>query len=215
MWMKSASAQTITSNWAQVFGSGGSSAVTIYGGNFASITTSWARYSYTVAIPSISGKTIGTSSQLFFQFIGAINNNLDVWGVQIEAGNTATAFQTATGTIQGELSACQRYYWRTSNGSIGYYGIGYAELTNQLNVNFKYPVTMRTTPSIASSAAGTVAAYRQGTFVGSTTQVLINQGNNDQMLGYINTAASSLTQFSPYVLFGNNTASFVEFGAEL
>ena len=41
-------------------------------------------------------------------------NTLDIWGVQAEISSVATAFQTATGTIQGELAACQRYYIRTS-----------------------------------------------------------------------------------------------------
>jgi len=49
--------------------------------------------------------------------IGLQNNTIDIWGVQIEAANTATAFQTATGTIQGELAACQRYFQRLINGA--------------------------------------------------------------------------------------------------
>jgi hypothetical protein len=33
----------------------------------------------------------------------------------VEASNTATSFNTATGTIQGELSAAQRYYQKSYN----------------------------------------------------------------------------------------------------
>jgi len=43
----------------QQFGTGGSSPVVTSGGTIA-ITTSWARYSKTITVPSIAGKTVGT-----------------------------------------------------------------------------------------------------------------------------------------------------------
>jgi len=148
MWLKSASGQTLTTNFYQDFGSGGSSGVVIYNGNFATVTSSWARYSVTVNVPSISGKTIGTSNGIAFQIIGAINNALDVWGVQIEAGSTATAFQTATGSIQGELAACQRYYFRTQTGTnAGYFGVTVAGSSTTTYANVIMKQTMRTTPT--------------------------------------------------------------------
>ncbi len=112
----------------QTFGSGGSTAVSSVVGT-VTLSTSWARYSFTKAIPSISGKTVGTSDCLTINLwvsagtdfagvgTGIQSNTFDFWGVQIEAGSTATAFQTATGTIQGELAACQRYYVRHTAGS--------------------------------------------------------------------------------------------------
>jgi hypothetical protein len=113
-WAKADSARTLSLFFDQNFGSGGSAQVDFAATTIASLTTSWARYTYTVAVPSISGKTIGTSSYLDFTLYlasptGAIT--LDFWGIQLEAGSNATAFQTATGTVQGELAACQRYYW--------------------------------------------------------------------------------------------------------
>ncbi len=95
----------------QNFGSGGSANVDTTSSTI-SLTSSWTRYSVTLAVPSISGKTIGTSS---FLVIGldlkeSTAQVLDLWGFQAEAGSVATAFQTATGTLQGELAAAQRYY---------------------------------------------------------------------------------------------------------
>jgi hypothetical protein len=116
----------------QGFGTGGSAEVTITVKTGESVTSSWQRYSYTFSVPSISGKTIGTSSNLMIDIRLPISGSFirvgsfDLWGVQLEAGNTATAFQTATGTVEGELAACQRYYevgsvWRegtnANNGS--------------------------------------------------------------------------------------------------
>jgi hypothetical protein len=110
-WAKGTAA-TIGCYLQQNFGSGGSSVVQT-ASQSNTLTTSWQRFSFTVALPSISGKTIGTGSSLAVYFgSGTVlaNTSWDIWGVQLEASNTATAFQTATGTIQGELAACQRYY---------------------------------------------------------------------------------------------------------
>lgn len=110
-WAKAGANASWTPQLVQDFGSGGSSAV-FTSGTAISVTTSWQRFSQTITLPSISGKTIGTGSNLTFIIdqptTGAQTN--DVWGVQVEAGSVATSFQTATGTIQGELAACQRYY---------------------------------------------------------------------------------------------------------
>ena len=120
---------------AQNFGTSGSSTVPTSAA-VKTLTTSWARYTFTIAVPSISGKTISTIndhsldawmfiscgttvSALGYAAVGLQNVTVDIWGVQVEAGSTATAFQTATGTIQGELAACQRYYVR-----FGAYGSG-------------------------------------------------------------------------------------------
>jgi len=111
----------------QNFGTGGSPSATVMTSLGAvTISTSWARYSLTLAVPSISGKTLGTNPNSFLaanlwlsagsdnatraSSIGLQNNTFQIWGVQVEAGSTATAFQTATGTIQGELAACCRYF---------------------------------------------------------------------------------------------------------
>jgi hypothetical protein len=109
----------------QIFGTGGSSAVAVKGGD-VTISSSWARYSVTFNLPSVTGKTISTSNDSVliaelwtsagsnyasaYTAIGIQNATISLWGVQVEAGSIATPFQTATGTLQGELAACQRYY---------------------------------------------------------------------------------------------------------
>jgi hypothetical protein len=110
---KADSARTSTIYIAQNFGSGGSSPVSTL--TTQALTTSWTRYSLTVTLASISGKTVGTGSSLSVGLFYTAGNAtgapvMDVWGFQVEAGSVATAFQTATGTVQGELAACQRYY---------------------------------------------------------------------------------------------------------
>ena len=145
---------------AQNFGSGGSATVED-GGSVVTISTSWARYSLTFTMPSIAGKTIGTGSFLgipigfnnFFDGrVGQQSNTFEIWGVQAEAGSVATAFQTATGTLQGELAACQRYYWQIgTSSSVAYEPAGLianANSATEQHSPVQYPVTMRATPTI-------------------------------------------------------------------
>ena len=79
----------------------------------------------TVAVPSISGKTIGTTantSSLGIDFwtssgstynarsgsLGIQNNTFHFWGVQVERGSVATPFEQRP--IGTELTLCERYY---------------------------------------------------------------------------------------------------------
>jgi hypothetical protein len=157
-WAKTNTAQTLSYfNLEQNFGSGGSGAVGTNITPLPSLTTSWQRFSGTVAVPSVSGKTIGAGSYLFLVLQGDVNKNLDLWGLQVEANSTATAFQTATGTIQGELAACQRYY-RT-----GYFDI---RLQGVAGAAYSFPTTalpMRTTPTPAFTAAADYSFNISGT----------------------------------------------------
>jgi hypothetical protein len=146
---KADSARTITLEPYQNFGSGGSADVVVTSQTI-SVTTAWTRFTKTFAIPSVAGKTIGTSSFFSLEIKNAAFETftLDLWGVQVEAGTVATAFQTATGTIQGELAACQRYYQmpiQQSNfviANAGYYN------TNLSLGCINLGITMRTTPSL-------------------------------------------------------------------
>jgi hypothetical protein len=106
---KATSGYTFTVTFGQKFGSGGSADAITNSSNIT-VGTSWARYSVTVTLPNIAGKTIGAGSNLNIVFnITAATNTLSFAGVQLEAGSVATPFTTATGTLQGELAACQRY----------------------------------------------------------------------------------------------------------
>lgn len=110
-WAKSDIAVTLNIRARQEFGSGGSTSVDI-ATNTTSLTTTWARYSFTYTAPSISGKTIGSSDSLLIEMftLGSGAVTWDVWGVQVEEGATATPFRRNAPSIQAEFAACQRYY---------------------------------------------------------------------------------------------------------
>jgi hypothetical protein len=164
-WAKSNINVTNNAGWSQYFGPGGSSQISGYADN-TTITTTWQRFTHTFTIPSISGKTIGSSNYFIVQPILIQTSSaytIDLWGVQLEAGSTATNFTTATGTIQGELAACQRYYQKsyqqsvlpgTSSTPLGEVG-SIAGSTDRL-IGLKWPVVMRTSPTLTIySPAGT------------------------------------------------------------
>jgi hypothetical protein len=122
-WAKANAATTISQVYAAPNAGSGGSGAPSGGGSFSGIavTTSWARYSTTFTLNSLTGTTIGTGSyvEIVFKLGSAMGNvTLDLWGVQCEAGSVATPFQTATGTIQGELAACQRYFQKSYDQSV-------------------------------------------------------------------------------------------------
>jgi hypothetical protein len=165
---KADSARTVTPIFGQNFGSGGSGSV-FTSGSAITLTTSFVRYSATITIPSISGKTIGANNflGLLLRSVPAASSVIDYWGVQVEAGSTATAFQTATGTIQGELAACQRYYYRLNLTTGKNFGSGMTNTTDgSLILNF--PVTMRTSPT-SLEQSGTAGDYSLLTAIGTIT----------------------------------------------
>jgi hypothetical protein len=216
-WAKADSAINISTAMYQVFGSGGSSAVSQTSGSQA-ITTSWARYSFTFNVASIAGKTIGTSG--YFQLDINLPSStfvFDTWGWQAEVGSVTTAFNTSTGTIQGELAACQRYYYRqvSAGASDNYYmfNIGWSDSTTNLWVNSQFPVIMRVAPSFAASLANTFSVYNgSGRTVNSLG--LGRAGVSSAAVAVV--VASGLTAGQGATLESNNNkTSYLEFSAEL
>jgi hypothetical protein len=212
----------------QNFAAGGSARVDTYAGQ-VTLSTSWARYSVTVAIPSISGKTIGTGSSLITTLmasagtdfnarsgsLGIQSNTFDFWGVQVEAGSVATAFQTATGTIQGELAACQRYFVLIAGGTsdIALSNMSYYTATDVRGV-IQYPVTMRVSPTVVS-ASGTDFFAVEVNGAKDTINFLSATRINPQAATVFNqTNAASTAGFAGYLITNSASASLA-FSAEL
>jgi hypothetical protein len=152
----------------QNFGTGGSPSSGVVGvGQIVSLASSWAPFAITFAIPSITGKVLGTNNNdnltiSFFCSAGSDYNTnsgslglqtigVDLWGIHIKVGtHTAAATDRYRQPELGpELARCQRYYQRyvagASSGQITF--IRSATGTNQYDASFVFPTPMRTTPA--------------------------------------------------------------------
>jgi hypothetical protein len=220
-WAKTASSmnglRSITFN--QNFGSGGSGTVTTTVNAAVATTTAWTRFSYSVAVPSITGKTLGANSYLELSFNTAefVAVTLDLWGVMVEAGSNVTAFQTATGTIQGELAACQRYYFRISgNASAVNTAIGWLNpySTTQAVGQIKNPITMRTIPY--SIEFSTLVAAAPGVASAAISTLTFNTASTGpDITSILITTASGLVAYRMCDLLTSTSAGYLGISAEL
>jgi len=198
----------------QYFGVGGSGSVFPFLGNLT-LTTDWTRFTFTITVPSISGKTIGTNS--FLQLAIGIPQNaistIDFWGVQLEAGSTATPFKRNANSLQGELAACQRYYIRyTANTAFSRYF--YADCLSSTNIlsQVQVPVEMRVAPTSVDFSNTSFINFAGSVFV--ITPTLDSASVNKSL-----TIAGSGTGLpsGQFGALGSNstTNSFIGFSAEL
>jgi len=216
-WAKAAATLSLTIEADQGFGSGGSSTVTTSVVSGQTITTSWVRYSHTFTLPSVSGKTIGTSSFVNLSFKLPLNTTFtfDTWGWQLEAGSTATAFQTATGTIQGELAACQRYYVRigdSSGASNQRLARGSANTTTGIQLTATLPVTLRTGASSTVDYAN-LQWYNGSAGVGAISSVTMSATSTTNPA--IAAVTTGVVAGTFYELLTTSTAGYIGFSAEL
>jgi hypothetical protein len=183
-----------------------------------------------LTIPSISGKTIGTGSNFRVNLhtsagsdfntrtdsLGIQTATIDFWGVQVEAGSTATAFQTATGTIQGELAACQRYYQLLASGASKFIGMGYYYSAFQAECGSPLPVQMRTVPTI-SIITGTnyYAAISPGGGTDGLNSLSIGGETTASVVFLLNTTEASGTAGQGLRMQTNNAAAFLAVQAEI
>lgn len=214
-WAKSSTPANNYPLLVQSFGSGGSSSV-IVTNPMQTIGTSWQRYTTTFTVPSISGKTIGGNNLLEIQVIRSNTSaTIDLWGVQFELGSTATSFKRSVGTIQGELAACQRYYFRMGgNASYEIFAFGgnpYSSTNCQFHL--KLPVTMRVTPT---SIDWNQLQANDNAWGGVVTAVSVSSESGKDSVGVNATVASGYTTNRPTRLLSNGTtAGYLGFSAEL
>jgi len=227
-WAKGTNPSTagnLTVLFQQEFGTGGSpsASVTTAPQTFV-LTANWTRYSLTFAIPSISGKTIGTTANTssLGLWIGQGSSTstdawtLDLWGVQVEAGSVATAFQTATGTIQGELAACQRYFYLTSSADGAYtqYGMGQAVSTSAAKFPSPFPVTMRIAPT-SVVVTGNIGLLNAGDSAINNGTITVNVPSNNRASLQVAGSSGVVAGNATTIMSNNSTATSLAFSAEL
>ena len=167
-WAKVDATKNISVEMSQSFGTGGSPSAVVnsIGVTKVSIGTSWQKVTVTATIPSISGKTLGSSPDSYLDLaiwfdagstfntrtatLGQQSGTFDIAQVQIERGPVATPFERRP--QQTELALCQRYYEPVVN-----YWVGQIVATAVYSSYSFYNVEKRASPtatSIGQSGAG-------------------------------------------------------------
>jgi hypothetical protein len=181
----------------------------------ATLTTTWQRF-------TVSGTVASTATELTTYFTwtptgtAGANDYYEITGVQIDIGSVALPFRTYAGTIQGELAACQRYYWRTPSTSVysTYNAFGLFATTTAWQSIFMHPVQMRTAATSLDFSASLNAFDGVNQFALSSLAITTNQSTPNGT--YVSGTVSGATAFRPAFIINNNSASsFVGFSAEL
>ncbi len=181
----------------------------------ATLTTTWQRF-------TVTGTVATSATEIAVQIYGTPTGTagaadfFEVTGVQLDVGSVALPYRTNAGTFQGELSACQRYYYRNASGrAYGHIAFGMAYLTTGASFNVVLPVTMRATPSSIEFA--NLQVNQPGT--GGSTVTTLTYSQIESSFNFANVAAtglSGLTQYRPYYLINdNNINGYFAASAEL
>jgi hypothetical protein len=188
----------------QMFGSGGSPSanVTGIGSQSFTLSTTWQRFTASIAMPSVAGKTLGSTAGSdytelrIWQSSGATNNalsggvgvqsyTLQLWGIQLEIGSVATPLEKPD--PQQDLAKCQRFY-ALGNVNFAMQGVAGQNFANTITL----PVWMRANPTITFGSPALT----------NCTGLAIVQPNAGQMTVYALTTATGQTQIN-----SNYTAS--------
>jgi hypothetical protein len=180
----------------------------------ATLTTTWQRFTYSA--------TVGTTAteigcQFYFTPTGTASTNdfFEITGVQLELGSRATTFKRSNGsggTIQGELSACQRYYYRNTPGtSYGVHGNGYSSSATNVYAQISLPVQMRINPVLAEYA--NIAFQSSNGSINAFT-VLAGDQYSPTIVSLAGTGTFT-SQLPGRILNNNNTAGYIGLSAEL
>ena len=215
-WAKADSSRTVFSQFFQNFGTGGSTEVYTGTSYPYSLSTGWQRFTTTLTMPSISGKTVGPASSLRLEFVLPINvsSTIDIWGVQLELGSSATTFSRSGGDIQGEIAKCQRYYQRMSGAGSGVIGSKNNGTTTYFIVPLK--VNMRAAPSMTSSAVGELAlSSLNGSTTYPATSFSTNRSSPWSASFGLTQATSDGSAGSAGILLIDSGSGWVAFSAEL
>ena len=214
----------------QQFGTGGSPSATVLP-DFGSVTvnTTWTRYSVTSTLPGLAGKTIGTNEDsrlrlAIFSSLGSAypnragsiglqpNTQIDIWGIQVERGSVATAFEERP--YATELAMCQRYYQRhhffkmtgtvASNGTVGRMG---AQLPVQMRTG-----NNSTSQNISLGVSGNIPVY-DGLNLANITGIS-NNYSTDKIIEFDPIVTGTLTAGQPATTYRGAVEWYIFLSAE-
>ena len=176
------------------------------------LTSTWQRFTMT-------GTVAATATQLaiivYSNPTGTAGaaDYFEVTGVQIDIGSVALPFRTYAGTIQGELSACQRYYWRnTGTGYTRFSQFTPANTTTLLYSQLQNPVQMRVKPTSVDFAN---LVWWDNVSIGNAIGAITINGDSSPLNTFLDASSTGMTQYRSYQLMANGGTGYIGLSAEL
>ena len=176
----------------------------------SSPSSSWTRYSTTLTLPADVNKGL----QVLINNDG--NTTSFIAGVQLEAGAAATDFRRNAPSLQAELAACQRYYYRrVAESSVGVMCHAVGGSTTSAVAILHFPVNMRIAPP---SVEYNPTLYLNSYFStnGAISSISLNTTNTNTTGTCLDITGTTITADKPYKLTGNGSSTaYLGFSAEL
>jgi hypothetical protein len=177
------------------------------------LTTSWQRVTATGTIGSTATQ-FGIGFDYTPTGTAGANDYYDITGLQVDVGSVALPYRRYSATIQGELSACQRYYYRAGGDQVyQYLGFGVGTSATNVNLLYQFPVTMRVSPTSVDFAN---LGWYTGGGVTAISNVAIPSGYQGRNAAHLNCTSTGLTGVAiASVLTNNSTSGYLGVSAEL
>jgi hypothetical protein len=142
----------------------------------------------------------------------SLNDYFQITQMQLEVGSVATPFARAGGTIQGELAACQRYYYRITAAQCTIASSGYTYATTN-GLGFMYlPVSMRVVPTAIDYLNVAAVDFNNATL--TTSSIGIGGGCTPAIIT-IDVVVTGATANRSMYIRGTNSNSYFGLSAEL
>lgn len=189
-WAKADASKNMTVEFIQSFGSGGGADVTSIGTTTINLTTTWQRFTVTVAIPAIVAAVSSSVETSYLRIahwmdagsnfnartgsLGQQSGTFDFAQAQLEVGSTASDFEMLP---QGEIwRGCQRYY-NKMGGTAGALRVSaYSSGADTVYSPVYFPVKTRIIPTVTRVGTWTLTNVTgQPTVSGITDQSCVLQ----------------------------------------
>jgi hypothetical protein len=173
------------------------------------ITTGWTRItfpSFTVTDACSTGLEVR-----IFRYDASNDQEWLITGVQLEVGSAASDFEFLP--VDVNLRRCQRYYYGFGNSD---HAIGAAQSTgsNTSILQFQFPTTMRTTPSVTKSGTLLIDDFYTNSGSAGTVNSINSAGINSISI-HFNAGTGTFVAPRPLHAPNNSGSNIIQFNSEL
>jgi hypothetical protein len=176
------------------------------------LTTSWQRFSFTGTVGATATELTSFFAMSPTGTAGA-NDYYEITGVQIDIGSVALPIRRTGATIQGELAACQRYYWRSyGNAANANWNLGSVVASGYSITPIPNPVEMRVA---ATSMDFSGVLFYEPIAATNSTADTTSSPDNTTRTSLVRFNKTTLTNVGRVGYLNGGTTNYIGFSAEL